>query len=153
MVTLSSSAEYALRAMVWLAANAAGRQTTQQIGEGTQVPMAYLSKVLQSLARAELVRSQRGLGGGFVLARPADEITALQVVDAVDPPLRSEGCPLGIAAHRGKRCALHRTVDDALAQGRDTLDRASLGALLQCDECPAPFALPKRGKRHRRQGR
>ncbi|MBW2454041.1 MAG: Rrf2 family transcriptional regulator [Deltaproteobacteria bacterium] len=140
MVTLSSSAEYALRAMVWLAAHPSGRQTTQQIGEATGVPVAYLSKVLQSLARAKLVRSQRGLGGGFALARPAGEITALHIVDAVDGPPPAEGCPLGIAAHKGKRCALHRTVEQALAQSRDALGMASLAELLHCDDCPSPFA-------------
>ena len=140
MVALSSSAEYALRAMVWLAASGAGRQTTQDIGEGTGVPLAYLSKVLQALARAGLVQSQRGLGGGFRIARPIAEISALDIVDAVDGPPPPGGCPLGIPSHRGKRCALHRTVEQALAQSRDALALASLAELLHCDDCPAPFA-------------
>ncbi len=147
MVSLSNSAEYALRAMVWLAAGAAEIQTTQQIAEGTHVPSAYLSKVLQSLSRADLVHSQRGLGGGFVLARPAREITALQVVEAVDPAHRPAGCPLSIAAHEGNLCALHRTVEEALAQSRKLLGKTTLAQLWRCQRGATPFAMERSSSR------
>jgi Rrf2 family nitric oxide-sensitive transcriptional repressor len=61
----SQTVEYALRAMVHLAAEAPGARTTDQIAKATLVPRAYLSKVLQSLIRSGLVHSQRGLGGGM----------------------------------------------------------------------------------------
>lgn len=147
MVVLSNSAEYALRAMVWLAGSAAELQTTQQIAEGTQVPPAYLSKVLQSLARAGLVRSQRGLGGGFALTASAAKITALQIVEAVDGTPPPAACPLGIAAHRGRLCALHRTVADALAQSRNALDQTSLAALWHCERTTTPFARKRSTQR------
>ena len=64
----SQTTEYALRAVAWLAENAGSAQTTQQIADGTQVPSDYLSKVLQTLARAEIVSAVRGKNGGFTLS-------------------------------------------------------------------------------------
>ncbi len=107
---ISLTAEYALRAVAWLAGNAGQPLTTRQIARHTQVPAGYLSKVLQALVRAGLVRSQRGLGGGFSLNRRPAQITVLDVVRASDPPRRIERCPLGID-HVTVLCPLHRRLD------------------------------------------
>jgi len=112
---ISQTAEYALRAVVFLAMNSGNAYTNRQISTTTKVPAAYLSKVLQSLAKAQLVHSQRGLGGGFVLVKPPEEISILEVLNAVDPIQRIRTCPLGLAAHGTALCALHRRLDDAAA--------------------------------------
>lgn len=112
---ISQTAEYALRAIVYLAMNHGKAFTTQQISGTTKVPSAYLSKILQSLAKAELVQSQRGLGGGFVLAKSPGEISILEVLNAVDPIRRIRSCPLGLKAHGNVLCALHKRLDDATA--------------------------------------
>jgi len=111
---LSQTVEYALRAVVWLAAHEDG-QTTHAIADGTKVPVSYLSKVLQGLQRADLVLSRRGAGGGFVLARSPRTIRVLDVVQAVDPLVRIRTCPLGNPAHGTRLCPLHRRLDDAIA--------------------------------------
>ncbi|MEZ4537577.1 MAG: Rrf2 family transcriptional regulator [Cyanobacteriota/Melainabacteria group bacterium] len=82
---ISQTAEYALRAMVFLAMNQDNAQVTERIAGGTKVPASYLSKVLQSLSRAGLVKSQRGLGGGFSLAKAPESTTILEIINAVDP--------------------------------------------------------------------
>lgn len=112
---ISQTAEYALRAIVHLANSAGAAQTAQQIATGTKVPLPYLSKVLQGLARAGLIHSQRGLHGGFSLLKGAEAITVYEVVQAVDPVLRITTCPLGIATHGTHLCPLHRRLDDAIA--------------------------------------
>lgn len=112
---ISQTAEYALRAIVFLAMNTGSAFTTQQIAKTTKVPSAYLSKVLKSLVRAGLVQSQRGLGGGFVLTKPAEEMNILEVLNAVDPIQRIRTCPLGLKAHGTVLCALHKRLDDATA--------------------------------------
>src|SRR5690349_12957032 len=112
---ISQTVEYALRATVYLADQAPEPRTTEQISAVTRVPHAYLSKVLQNLARAGVVASQRGLHGGFILARPAEHLTILEVVNAVDPIRRIRQCPLGIATHGTFLCPLHRRLDEALA--------------------------------------
>ena len=65
----SQTVEYALRAVVYLADQAPEARTTDQISEATQVPKPYLSKVLQNLGRSDIVRSQRGIGGGVTLVK------------------------------------------------------------------------------------
>src|SRR5437764_12024008 len=111
----SQTVEYALRAVVHLAHEAPAARTTEQIAAATRVPRAYLAKVLQGLVRAGLVHSQRGVGGGISLARPADELTILEVVNAVEPIRRIRSCPLNLKSHGVNLCPLHRRMDQALA--------------------------------------
>ena len=92
----TQTVEYALRAVVHLAAQGPSACTTEQIAKATKVPQAYLSKVLQALSRAGIVRSQRGIGGGVALAKTPEELTILEVVNAVDPIRRITKCPLGL---------------------------------------------------------
>ena len=132
----SQTTEYALRAVVYLASQGGAAQTTQQIAEATRVPAGYLSKVLQNLSRAGLVRSQRGLHGGFTLSRPADELTVLDVVRAVGELRRIRNCPLGIKGHVNL-CPLHRRLDQAIALVEDALKRSTIAELL---------AEPERGR-------
>jgi Rrf2 family protein len=71
---------------------------------------------MQSLARAELVVSQRGLHGGFRLARPTDQLCVYDIVQAVDPIQRITKCPLDLPQHSKNLCKLHQRMDDTLAQ-------------------------------------
>ncbi|MBC8105821.1 MAG: Rrf2 family transcriptional regulator [Anaerolineae bacterium] len=73
-----------------------------QISESTGVPVEYLRKVLQRLTRARLVASERGRGGGFRLARPADRITLLNIVEAIEGPV-DEAAFLGDGILRGPK--------------------------------------------------
>ena len=112
---ISQTAEYALRAVVFLAEQENRPHTIQQIAAATQVPAGYLSKVMQGLARAGLVHGQRGLGGGFVLTRPASEMSCYDVLQAVDPIPRITRCPLDNPAHAHQLCVLHQRLDEAAA--------------------------------------
>jgi len=127
---LSQTSEYALRAVVCLAARPEASLTTQEIAEITKVPVGYLSKVLQALRRAGLVRSQRGLRGGFVLARPPAEVTLLEVVNAVDPWKRIHTCPLGLANHGEKLCTLHHRLDQSLAHTERALAESTVAEMV-----------------------
>ena len=112
---ISQTAEYALRAVVALGSQRGVTMTTQQIASRTCVPAGYLAKVLQALGRAGLVEGQRGLGGGFALTRPLNEISVLDVINVVDPVKRIERCPLGRPEHEQRMCALHRRLDLGIA--------------------------------------
>ena len=127
---LSQTVDYALRAMVYLSDQDSTPRTSEQIAAVTCVPQAYLSKVMNSLSRAELVRSQRGLHGGFALARPADEITILDVVNAVEPLQRIRECPLGLKTHGAQLCPLHRRLDHALAMIEECFRDTTLSEIL-----------------------
>ncbi len=126
----SQTVEYSLRTMIHLAAAAPTARTTDQIAVATQVPRAYLSKVIQALAQAGLVRSQRGLGGGVSLQKTAENITILEVVNAVEPLQRIRSCPLHLAAHGTHLCPLHRRVDDALASMESAFRNSTLAEVL-----------------------
>jgi Rrf2 family transcriptional regulator, nitric oxide-sensitive transcriptional repressor len=125
----SQTAEYALRAVVYLASQEGTPRTTQEIAAATQVKLAYLSKVMQSLGRKGLVQSQRGLHGGFTLTRPPTELTVLDIIVAVDPIQRIKSCPLGIKGHINL-CPLHRRLDQAMMLVEDALRKSTLAELL-----------------------
>ena len=134
----SQTTEYALRAVVDLAENAPTLRTNKQIAESMQVPLGYLSKVMQELARAGVVQSHRGIGGGFSLARPAREISLLEVVNAVDPIKRIKTCPLNLKAHANALCPLHKRLDDAIAAVESSFEGTTLADLVEKpDQTPA----------------
>ena len=110
----SQTVEYALRAIVTIAQQDGQPCTARKIAEITQVPSAYLSKLMQGLVRGGVVNSQRGLHGGFVLTKTPQTLTILDVVNSVEPLKRIHVCPLGIQSHGASLCPLHRRLDNAI---------------------------------------
>lgn len=144
---LSQTVEYALRAVVYLADQHSSPLTTEQIATRTRVPKAYLSKILQNLVRAEVVHSQRGLGGGMTLARSPDELTILDVVNAVEPIARIRSCPLGLTTHGVRLCPLHRRLDNALALVEDAFAKTTLRDVIAEPSRSTPLCeVPKSAK-------
>lgn len=127
---LSQTVEYALRAAVFLAQNPSDLQSTDRIATATKVPPAYLSKVLQAMSRAGVVRSHRGVHGGFSLGKSPEELTILEVVNAVDPIQRISKCPLDLKSHGVRLCPLHFRVDQALAQVERAFQMTTLAEVL-----------------------
>jgi Rrf2 family nitric oxide-sensitive transcriptional repressor len=127
---LSQTVEYALRAVVHLAYIAPSSSTTADLATVTQAPPAYLAKVLQALVKAEIVASHRGATGGVSLARTADDLTILDIVNATDPIQRIKTCPLDLASHGLKLCPLHRRLDAALAQVENAFRSTTLAEVL-----------------------
>jgi Rrf2 family transcriptional regulator, nitric oxide-sensitive transcriptional repressor len=105
--------------------------TTQQISQQAKVPAGYLSKVMQSLGRAGLVDSFRGLGGGFLLTRDPDKLSIFEVIQAVDPLQRIRECPLDLKSHGTHLCPLHRRLDDAMASVEQAFRQTTIGELLE----------------------
>lgn len=126
----SQTVEYALRAIVFLADKSPKACTTDQIAEATLVPKPYLSKVLQNLGRNDIVRSQRGIGGGVMLVKTPEELTILEVVNAVEPIKRIVTCPLGLKSHGKNLCPLHRRMDEALASVEAAFSNTTLAEIL-----------------------
>ena len=126
----SLTAEYALRAVVYLGERPESRSTIREIAKTAQIPAGYLAKIMQSLARGGVVRAQRGLNGGFLLTRPAAEISLLEVLNAVDPIRRIRECPLSLKAHSSELCPLHHRLDQALAQIEDSFRTSTVADML-----------------------
>ena len=138
----SQTVEYALRAVVHLADQAPSPRTTDQIAAATKVPKAYLSKVLQGLKRGGLVDSQRGLHGGMTLTRSPQDLTVLEVINAVEPIQRITRCPLGLTAHGVNLCPLHRRMDNAMAMVEDAFRATTLAEVLAEPSASRPLCDP-----------
>lgn len=134
---LSQTTEYALRAVVVLAGNGATSRTARELTEETGVPAPYLQKVLRTLVSAGILASRRGPTGGFVLRRPAETLTVLDVVNAVEPLERITVCPLG-RPHHVELCPLHRCLDAATGSLMESLARMTIAELNQ-DQASRPL--------------
>jgi len=135
---LPKTAEYALRAVVWLAGNSDCRQAAGLLAEQTRIPRRYLHKVLQAMVQGGLVESQSGPGGGYALSAAADEITILDVVNTVAPLERIRHCPLGLPAHT-RLCPLHKELDRVYAEIEKAFGRVTVAELLRSTSKTGPL--------------
>lgn len=136
---ISQTAEYALRAVVWLASHEDVAQRTGEIAKAAQVPPGYLPKVMQMLGRAKIVKSQSGPRGGFRLVRPPRQLTVLDVINAIEPIERITKCPLELANHRGRLCPLHYRLDAARALIEDAYRSCTIASIVE--EAPGAASL------------
>ncbi|QDT36676.1 RrF2 family transcriptional regulator [Stratiformator vulcanicus] len=127
---ISQTVEYALRSVVLLAQRSPALLRTDEVAEVTQVPRAYLTKVLQALSKAGIIKTTRGAGGGVCLNCDPAELTILEVVNAVDPIERIRTCPLQLKAHGANLCPLHHRLDAALEQVESAFARTTLAEVL-----------------------
>ena len=134
---LTRGGEYGIRAMTYLAARPYGELAAlRDIGREQDVPESFLAKILQSLVHAGLVTSQRGAHGGFLLARPADEITVREVIEAVDGPISLNGCVLWPEdCRRSAGCRMHEVWVSAQESMMEVL-----GGVRLSDLVPAPVS-------------
>jgi Rrf2 family protein len=93
MLKLTKKADYGLMAMKHLAEHAhQAACSAKDVAESYGIPPEALAKILQRLAKAGLLHSQHGINGGYTLAREASEITAYEVIRAIDGPLFITSC-------------------------------------------------------------
>jgi len=105
----SNATEYAIRGLSEVAARGSnGRLLLDDVVAGSGLPRDFMAKVFQKLVHAGVLRSAKGRGGGFALARPAHEITLMQVVEAIDGPQTHDRCVIGFAKCSDEMpCAQH----------------------------------------------
>lgn len=127
---LSQTCEYALRAVTCLAHHPGEFVTASDLAAATSVPSDYLSKVLQQLAAAKVVQGRRGVGGGYRLARDPEDITLLDIVDAMGVFQRLRSCPTHQDESRGL-CPLHKTVDLAVEAAESVFRNKTLADMLK----------------------
>ena len=153
---LGRRADYAIRAAVDLARHAAdgGRRKARDIAEAMEIPSSYVPQILAELVRAGLVSSEAGRSGGYVLARPPEQISLLEVVRSVDGEMVSTVCVLrGGPCRWDDMCAVHVPWARAQQAMLGSLEQASLGDLVEIDaalesgtyEVPDDVARPRHG--------
>ncbi len=109
MISLSKATGYGIRALAYLAAKPSNSLCgILEIAAHENIPPVYLRKVLGELRRHRLLRSVKGIHGGYELARPAETITLWEVFRLLEPDPYVDSCPLGRGACNGSNpCALH----------------------------------------------
>jgi Rrf2 family protein len=140
---ISQTAEYALRAVVWLASHPDIAVSTPAIAEATRVPAGYLSKVLQELSRAGIVESQPGRNGGFRLIRSPEALSVLDVINTLDPIERIRQCPLGMESHAAQLCPLHRRLDGAIGLMQQAFAQSTIAELVLESGSSAPLCATR----------
>lgn len=135
VVKVSTRGDYASRALLSLALHgeAVGPTSVRDIAERTGLPQPYLEQILLALKGAGLVRSKRGVGGGYVLARAPEEISLSDIVSAVDGPIVAGdfGPPHtdGACDHEGQ-CVLLSVWADVGEHMRRYLEAATLADIV-----------------------
>ena len=127
---IAKTAEYALRAVTCLASDTGSPASADILAEKTKVPRRYLTRVLQDLAARGLVTSRSGPGGGYMLAQATDDVTILDVINAVAPLQRITSCPLGLKSHTSL-CPLHAELDRAFAATEAAFATVTIRQLLE----------------------
>jgi len=97
IMQVSRKVDYALRAVIHLADEEAAERicSVSEIASRERIPRQFLEKIVQELIHKGLVRSRRGPRGGYVLARPADQVTFRDVIEAVEGPIALNNCTGG----------------------------------------------------------
>lgn len=128
---ISQKAKYALRALVALA-RADDSLVISDIAEAQKIPRKFLEQILLDLKHHGLVHSRRGRLGGYVLLRPADQITFGQVLRLIDGPIAPLPCLSRIAYRRcedcreEESCEIRRVFSAVAVASREVLDRATI---------------------------
>lgn len=130
MKLFSEAAEYGLRTAIWLADHPGQLWTIREIAAGTRSKPGYLIRVIQMLARAGIVLSQRGVGGGVSLNVDPGRLTVLDVINAVDPMARIKTCPLGLKSHGTNLCSMHSCIDETMGRIEVEFAKVTIFAML-----------------------
>ena len=132
---LSQTAEYALRATVWLAEHGEGPVRVGDLAHALRIPQNYLSKTMHQLARAGVLKSARGRGGGFLLAREPEDVSLLAVVGLFDQIEPRRQCLLGRPVCSDQHaCEAHVQWKDVSERVTRVLSETSVADLLGSGE-------------------
>jgi Rrf2 family transcriptional regulator, iron-sulfur cluster assembly transcription factor len=128
---LTTKGRFAVTAMIDLALNnGAGPVTLADISERQKISLSYLEQLFGKLRRRALVTSVRGPGGGYNLARPANQISVAEIVTAVDESMDATQCGGKENCHDDKRCMTHDLWATLNEKMHDYLSSVTLGDLV-----------------------
>ena len=123
---ISEAASLAMHALGYLAKREDGPITSREIARRFEISEAHLAKVLQRMVKVGLLRSLRGPHGGFILTRPPESVTLLEIFEAIEGPFEPNQCLLSSAICDGDNCILGRIVLEANTMLRTRLEETTL---------------------------
>lgn len=128
---LTTKGRYAVTAMLDLSINhSESAITLSNISERQGISLSYLEQLFSKLRKNDLVSSTRGPGGGYRLSRPADEITVLDVILAVDENVDTRACKGKADCNNNKKCLCHKLWESLSAQIQGYLDSITLAQVV-----------------------
>lgn len=134
-MVLNQATDYALRAIFYLSRLPEGEVVeAQRIAEQEHIPMRFLLKIMPSLIKVGILRSFRGVGGGYALAKQPKEITFLDVVEAIEGPIRINKCLIDAKfcnKQAAPTCAIHQALGGIQSTLVQQLEAQNFGALVQ----------------------
>jgi Rrf2 family protein len=145
---ISKSAGYAVHGIVYLVTKQTGEPVQiSEIAEYQNVSRTYLAKIFQQLSTARIIVGQRGITGGYLLARKPSEITLLDVIEAVDGPVIKRHCCLGvIGCEIRDRCSVLDSFVEANNRFADYLRSVTIEKIVsRHGALNAPYMFKKRG--------
>ncbi len=136
---ITRQADYALRAMLYLAQlEPTQRAATSQIADEQHIPPSFLAKIISQLSIAGLIHTSRGARGGVSLARQAEEISILEVVEAIDGPISLNECTHGAGACAfGDSCPLRPLWCETQSELVERLRSTNFAQFLKQPQVPA----------------
>jgi Rrf2 family protein len=143
---ITRQADYAVRAVFYLAQLGPGsRASTAQIAREQKIPLTFLAKIVSQLSASGVVRATRGAHGGVALARAAEEISLLEIVEAIDGPVMLSECTLNPdTCLMSDECIVRMVWCETRAQLVQRLGSTHFGQLLsRRAAAAAPVAVPE----------
>jgi Rrf2 family protein len=117
MISVTTKSPYALSALVELhRQGGAGPVPIAELARRREIPVQFLEHLFATLRRAGILRSQRGVKGGYSFARPSDEVTVLELVELLDGPLGSEATGVFAEAAQAARTVLTEATVASVAE-------------------------------------
>jgi Rrf2 family transcriptional regulator, iron-sulfur cluster assembly transcription factor len=132
MMGLTRKTDYAIRGMLYLASLPEEKVVLiGEIAKAVEAPQPFLAKIFQRFSKAGLVRSSRGAGGGFVLARSPEQVTLREIIEAVEGTIISNRCVMGQGScSRMEFCPVHPVWLRIQATTRGILEEVTLKTLV-----------------------
>ena len=131
-MTINQATDYAFRAILFLVQSDEKVVEARQIAQSETIPMRFLLRIMPSLIQAGIVKSQRGVGGGYSLAREPRQINFLDVIEAVEGPIYLNRCLKDYeycSKHGAPSCVIHQKLDNIQSMMVEELRRNNFGDL------------------------
>ena len=135
MQSITRTGEYGLRGLLFLTKQPTDRLfLVSEVSKAQGITKTYLAKIFQRLSKTGLLKSTRGLNGGFNLGKPAKEITMKQVIEALEGPIALNRCLLRHGeCDEEESCPLHEVFEEAQEKFLEVLDRTTIEDLARQD--------------------
>lgn len=129
---ITNCSEYAIRAIVYMAKEPEATYTATELYPHLDAPLKFLAKILQKMARKKILKSQRGVKGGFKIAMPLENLTIVDIIEAVDGAIALNKCLLtNYDCNREALCPVHPIWEEAQLKLKEALSKKTIADIVK----------------------